>query len=248
MKVLDFGLAKALSTGATEGDGAHGENSPANSPTLTAPATQVGMILGTAAYMSPEQAKGRAVDKRADIWAFGCVLYEMLTGVRAFKGDNVSDTLASVLKDPPPIETLPTGTPAPLKRLVERCLQRDVRLRLRDIGEARIALEDAALTSDIRPSAQEPSRVVPPASASRWRWVAIGAAAGVLAASAAVSLRPRPVPSVPAVRFSIALPARPPAFRQGSTSPSRLTAAASPSRCSTARDAGCTPARSTSSN
>jgi serine/threonine protein kinase len=134
VKVLDFGLAKALDANVS------GATADAmNSPTLTARATQMGMILGTAAYMSPEQAKGRAVDKRADICAFGAVLYEMLAGRRAFEGDGVSEILASVLKDKVDFDALPSVPPR-LRLLVERCLERDVKLRLRDIGEARVEL------------------------------------------------------------------------------------------------------------
>ncbi len=104
----------------------------------------MGMILGTAAYMSPEQAKGRAADKRSDVWAFGAVLYEMLSGRRAFKGDDVSDTLAAVLRQDVDWTALPASTPAPVRRLIARCLDRDVKRRLRDIGEARIVLDDPA--------------------------------------------------------------------------------------------------------
>jgi serine/threonine protein kinase len=112
-----------------------------DSPTITTPAmTQAGMFLGTAAYMSPEQARGKAVDKRADIWAFGVVLLEMLTGVRVFKGDDVSETLASILKDTPALDALPVNTPPRVRRLIERCLERDVKQRLRDIGEARVEI------------------------------------------------------------------------------------------------------------
>ncbi len=100
------------------------------------------MILGTAAYMSPEQAKGRQADKRSDVWAFGAVLYEMLSGQRAFKGDDVSDTLAAVLRQDIDWTALPASTPATVRRLIARCLDRDVRRRLRDIGEARIVLDD----------------------------------------------------------------------------------------------------------
>ena len=106
--------------------------------------TQMGMILGTAAYMSPEQAKGRQADKRSDVWAFGAVLYEMLSGQRAFKGDDISDTLAAVLRQDIDWTALPASTPAPVRRLMARCLDRDVRRRLRDIGEARIVLDDPA--------------------------------------------------------------------------------------------------------
>jgi serine/threonine-protein kinase len=136
VKVLDFGLAKAMDPA-----GASSSNpNVSHSPTLTHQGTMAGMIIGTAAYMSPEQAKGKAVDKRTDIWAFGVVVYEMLTGKRAFKGDDVSETLASVLKDSLSMDALPATTPPRLTRLIERCLERDLKTRLRDIGEARIEI------------------------------------------------------------------------------------------------------------
>ena len=138
VKVLDFGLAKALEPTSAM--------SPEMSqvPTITTPAmTQAGMILGTAAYMSPEQARGKPVDKRTDIWAFGCVLFEMLTGTRAFSADEVSDTLAYVLTKEVNWSTLPRQTPAAVRYLLGRCLDKDARGRLRDIGEARLALEGA---------------------------------------------------------------------------------------------------------
>ncbi|MDO8795193.1 MAG: protein kinase [Vicinamibacterales bacterium] len=138
VKVLDFGLAKAM-----DPVGASGVNAM-NSPTLSIHATQAGLILGTAAYMSPEQARGKPVDKRADIWSYGVVLYEMLTGQRAFKGDDVSETLASVLKDSPAFDALPPSTPPRLRRILERCLERDAKARLRDIGEARVELAKIA--------------------------------------------------------------------------------------------------------
>ncbi len=142
VKVLDFGLAKAMAPEATSATNAM------NSPTLTAQATQMGVILGTAAYMSPEQAKGKPVDRRADIWAFGVVLYEMLTGRRAFEGEDVSTTLAAVLMKEPEWTALPPATPPALTTLVRRCLERDPKKRLRDIGEARLLLENpASLTS-----------------------------------------------------------------------------------------------------
>jgi serine/threonine protein kinase/Tol biopolymer transport system component len=138
VKVLDFGLAKAVEV--TEGGGGTERRSAENSPTLTARATQLGMILGTAAYMAPEQAKGKAVDKRADIWAFGVVLYEMLSGRRAFEGEDASTTMAAVLMKDPDWSALPASTPPVLHRLIHRCLERDPKLRLRDIGEARILI------------------------------------------------------------------------------------------------------------
>ena len=106
--------------------------------------THAGMILGTAAYMSPEQARGRVLDRRTDVWAFGCVLFEMLTGVRAFSGDDVTETLASIMKSDPPMARLPADTPAEIRRLLTRCLQKDRRLRLQHIGDARLELDDAA--------------------------------------------------------------------------------------------------------
>jgi serine/threonine-protein kinase len=134
-KVLDFGLAKAQAA-----DNAGG--SPVSSPTLTAAATKMGMIIGTAAYMSPEQAKGRAVDRRSDIWSFGCVLYEMMAGKLAFQGETVTDTLAAVVRGEPDWILLPATTPVTLRRLIERCLRKDLKNRLQAIGDARIALEE----------------------------------------------------------------------------------------------------------
>src|SRR5262249_20897583 len=110
------------------------------SPTLSLAATQAGVILGTAAYMAPEQAKGKPTDKRADIWAFGAVLYEMLTGQALFAGETPSETLAAVIKDDPRLDRLAAEVPRTVRRLIARCLERDPRLRLRDIGEARILL------------------------------------------------------------------------------------------------------------
>jgi serine/threonine-protein kinase len=142
VKVLDFGLAKAMDAASGVGSREPGVGRAlANSPTITSPVmTAAGVILGTAAYMAPEQARGKPVDKRADIWAFGCVLYEMLAGRRAFEGDDVSVMLASVLKDEIKLDALPATTPPPLRRVVRRCLERDVRMRLRDIGDARVEL------------------------------------------------------------------------------------------------------------
>lgn len=163
VKVLDFGLAKAL-----QGDpaGVSGQNA-ATSPTITAAAgTMAGMILGTAAYMAPEQARGRSVDRRADIWAFGAVLYEMLTGRRVFEGDDVSDVLASVLKSEPDWTALPDSTPAPIRRLLRRCLEKDPRKRLSAIGDARFDLDDfepaqPATSAAMSPTPRPGSSVLP---------------------------------------------------------------------------------------
>ncbi|MGH9408314.1 MAG: serine/threonine-protein kinase [Vicinamibacterales bacterium] len=170
VKVLDFGLAKALQ-GSPEAlryetqAAAQGVN-VANSPTFTAhgrlregdggPSTQLGMIIGTAAYMAPEQARGKAVDRRADIWAFGAVLYEMLTGKRAFEGDEISDVLASVLKSDPAWTAIPTDVPPSIRRLLRRCLEKDPRKRLSSICDARLDLDEQ------EPAPVPPTAAVPP--------------------------------------------------------------------------------------
>jgi len=136
VKVLDFGLAKAYAGDSETYD-------PSNSPTLSAAATMQGVILGTAAYMSPEQARGKAVDKRTDIWAFGCVLYELLTGKHAFDGEDTTEILAAVVKTEPDWNRLPITTPAAVQMLLKRCLQKDRTLRLRDAGDARIEIHEA---------------------------------------------------------------------------------------------------------
>jgi len=172
VKVLDFGLAKAY-----EADGSAAEISPnlSHSPTM-AEATLTGMILGTAAYMSPEQARGKPVDKRTDIWAFGCVLFEMLSGRRAFHGETVSDTMAAILKEEPDWATLPATAPADIHRVMRRCLAKDPMRRLRDIGDARWEIEEARA----RPDAEAPS--LPPVPA--WRRTLPWALAAVMAVAA----------------------------------------------------------------
>jgi serine/threonine-protein kinase len=149
VKVLDFGLAKALDIDETSGDLSRSPTLLASSPTIQ------GVILGTAAYMSPEQARGKIVDRRADIWAFGCVLFELLTGKQPFGGETLSDTFASVLKTQPHWEMLPDGTPAVIKSLIRRCLDKDPKQRLRDIGEARIVI-DRVLRGDVEEEAVAP--------------------------------------------------------------------------------------------
>ena len=163
VKILDFGLAKAL----------EGETPPTDlsqSPTLSQAATQAGVLLGTAAYMSPEQARGKPVDKRTDIWAFGVMLYEMLTGRRIFEGEDVTDTLASVLKSDPEWKALSAETPSVVRRLLQRCLMRDAQRRLRDIGEARIAIEEY-LTDPSDVIVQPGAGTVPPVPQSKLPWV-----------------------------------------------------------------------------
>ena len=189
VKVLDFGLAKALDQGSGIGD--RGSGGAANSPTITTPAmTQAGMILGTAAYMAPEQARGRAVDRRADIWAFGVVLFEMLTGRRAFEGDDISITLAAVLKDEVAWKALPADLPTSLRRLLRRCLEKDPRRRLSSIGDARLEMDDVNATpAEEAPSSAPATVMAPPASRSSAPWVA-AALATVVAVAAVVLWAP----------------------------------------------------------
>jgi serine/threonine protein kinase len=140
VKVLDFGLAKALSVGP---EGSSDSFDPSRSPTMTAAmGTQAGLILGTAAYMAPEQARGKKVDRRADIWAFGVILFEMLTGERLYSGETVTDIIAAVVTREPDWSKLPGDTPVALRRLLKRCLQKDPRKRLRDIGDAALELTE----------------------------------------------------------------------------------------------------------
>ena len=136
VKVLDFGLAKVFARAGAGSD-------VSQTPTVAIDGTQEGVIAGTAAYMSPEQARGKAVDKRTDIWAFGCVVYEMLTARPAFRGETASDTIAAILEHEPDWSALPARTPASIRRLIQRCLEKDPKRRVRDIGDARIDIEEA---------------------------------------------------------------------------------------------------------
>jgi Tol biopolymer transport system component len=178
VKVLDFGLAKAAS-----GDAAGPDLT--RSPTVTVGGTGEGVILGTAAYMSPEQARGRPVDKRTDIWAFGCVLYEMLTGHVAFRGETVSDTIVAILEREPKWDALPTATPVAVRRLLQRCLAKDPQRRLRDIGDARIDLDDG-LTSGLQQAIGSTTSVRHTRRRERLAW-AVAAVAGLALAALAVT-------------------------------------------------------------
>jgi len=183
VKVLDFGLAKASEEPAAADD-------PSTSPTMTLSATRAGMILGTAAYMSPEQARGKGVDKRADIWAFGVVLYELLTGRQAFQGETTTDVLAAVMKEEPPLGKLPPH----LRPVLERCLRKDPRKRWRDIGDVRMALDEGPLTAET------------PARRRLWLpWAAAGMlAAALVIAGFALWRTTRPV-QLPLIRLNVDL-------------------------------------------
>ena len=199
VKVLDFGLAKAFEGEVATPDVSH-------SPTLSVAATRLGVILGTAAYMAPEQAKGRSVDKRADIWAFGCVLYEMLTGRPAFDGEDASEVLASIIKGSANLALLPTGIHPGVSRLIARCLEKDVRKRFRDIGDVRYELDQIEAN---------PERVLPPSvtvAPSGFRralpWIAAAVAMTALVVGAAVWMLKPAAGAEPGIvtRFSYTLP------------------------------------------
>jgi eukaryotic-like serine/threonine-protein kinase len=193
VKVLDFGLAKALTGDSSSPDATH-------SPTLTAAATQAGVVIGTAAYMSPEQARGKAVDKRADIWAFGAVLYEMLSGRKAFEGETVSDTIAAVLRGDIDWSALPPETPASVRRVLRRCLDRDPRRRFHDVADARLELDEAPEPAPAAgPAAAPPRRFTP--------WLAALAAVAVLAGAGWWrALRPMAAAPPRPISFAVTLP------------------------------------------
>jgi len=190
VKVLDFGLAKALEPAGTT-------PSASQSPTVTSPAmTQAGIILGTAAYMSPEQAKGRAADKRSDVWSFGCVLYEMLTGKRAFDGEDVSDTLAAVLRGDPDWTALPRETPPSIVTLLKRCLERDRRRRIGDIAAAQFVLgEQVNPVQEVQQQRRLKHALL----------AAVALAAVVFGGIGVWILKPDKVTTLPLVRFSFSL-------------------------------------------
>ncbi len=190
VKILDFGLAKALSGETQSADASQ-------SPTITEAMTQPGIVLGTAAYMSPEQAKGKAVDKRADIWAFGCILYECLTGRKAFAGETITETLAAVLKGEPDWQALPAATPPNLRFVLRRCLEKDVSRRFRDAADVRIEIEDAH-------GLAEPT---PPVKRSWLAWSTAALFFLVAIALAFVHFREQPPPAEP-VCFQIPFPDR----------------------------------------
>ncbi len=196
VKVLDFGLAKPIE-GEAKGDFSE-------SPTLTGAATRAGVIMGTAAYMGPEQAKGKKADRRADVWAFGVVLYEMLTGKRPFLGEDISDTLAAVLRSEPEWDALPADLSPTLRTYLTRCLEKDPKRRVRDIGDVRLALE-GAFDAEAPPSSEAPAADAAP----RGSWPALGAVLilgvvmGVALLSLLISLSSTPDAPRPLARFVV---------------------------------------------
>jgi Tol biopolymer transport system component len=210
VKVLDFGLAKMLDP--AEAGGAK-PSAMSMSPTLSVHATYAGVILGTAAYMSPEQARGKPVDRRTDVWAFGCVLFEMLTGKHAFEpGETVSDAIASVLTREPDLATLAADTPTPIRRLLRRCLQKDPQQRLPHIGAARLEIDEARRGSPLEErvvaGVATPTVAIGPSGRRRaLQWMA---AAATFAAGASIAgyaaWRLKPESARPIARFNIALP------------------------------------------
>jgi Tol biopolymer transport system component len=207
VKVLDFGLAR----GADAGSGVS-TSDLSQSPTMAVTATGAGVILGTAAYMSPEQARGKRVDRRTDIWSFGCVLYECLTGRRAFEGETVSDMIALILQGEPDWKALPASTPPRMRALLERCLEKDAKKRLRDIGEARLALE-----APHEPVSGVGAVPVAAAPASKRLWIALAAVFAATAAILAWQLLAQPAVDAPVTRLAVLTPegasqSREPAF------------------------------------
>ncbi|HUL75345.1 MAG TPA: protein kinase [Vicinamibacterales bacterium] len=193
VKVLDFGLAKALGP-----DPASSSAMAMNSPTITGRATDLGIIIGTAAYMSPEQARGKPVDRRADLWAFGVVLYEMLTGRRAFEGPEISDVLAAVLRDTPPLDALPPGVSPAVRRLLRRTLEKDRARRLDSMLAARLELDDIDATLDVPTTA--------PSSRTSARWLLMATAATAIVAALLTGVlvwRARQPAPAPVLRFAI---------------------------------------------
>ncbi len=212
VKVLDFGLAKAVE--APGSAGLHANIS--QSPTLASPVMTMGsVILGTAAYMSPEQAKGRAADKRSDIWGFGCILYEMLTGTRPFAGEDITEVMTAILRDEPQWSRLPSDVPAAVRSLLQRCLEKDPRRRIGDISAARFVLEDPALSA-----VPARSSVAHLAEREPWRWriaalavaAIVGAALGVFGLQFAMPIQPATI-----ARLSIVPPSDTPLVIDGIT-------------------------------
>jgi eukaryotic-like serine/threonine-protein kinase len=222
VKVLDFGLGKALGAPGSQADPAQ---DPAQSPTLTHAATAQGMILGTAAYMAPEQARGRMVDRRVDIWSFGVVVFEMLAGSRPFGGETISESMAAIIKDEPAWNALPASTPEPIRELLRRMLEKDPKRRLRDIGDARLVLEDLQRGVDPRGNASAPPARVRWTTMLPWAIALVSLVAAIVIAqrrqpastpsSATVNPTTAPTPGqaapagateLPALKYSLPIP------------------------------------------
>ncbi|HYN09747.1 MAG TPA: protein kinase [Vicinamibacterales bacterium] len=204
IKVLDFGLGKALD----DGRPAPGESAAANSPTITIASTQAGLILGTAGYMSPEQAKGRAADRRSDVWSFGCVLFELLAGSRAFEGEDVTDTIAAIVRGEPNWKALPATTPPALRTLIERCLVKDRTERLAGMSVVRYILNEPSLSGDSSRSGVTMVAAPAPARAPRF-WIAATALLAVVTATLGILYLSRPAPAASPgnlARYTIVLP------------------------------------------
>jgi len=220
-KILDFGLAKALHDpmSGSEGD-------PSQSPTMTAAATQAGVILGTAAYMSPEQSRGQEVDRRTDVWAFGSVLYEMLTGRGVFHRGTASDSIARILEREPDWEALPPDTPRGIRRLLRRCLEKDARRRLHDIADARIEIEEAIAGGGTGEWTEAPGAQPVGEKRSRVAWAVAGLVLGVVAAALFVSWWMPPETANPRSprRLTVSLPPEAPVYPE----PANASVAISP--------------------
>ena len=221
VKILDFGLAKVLH------DPMSGSQADlSRSPTMTAAATQAGVILGTAAYMSPEQARGQEVDRRTDVWALGCLLYEMLAGRGVFRAATSSDCIAGILGREPDWEALPPGTPPAIRRLLRRCLEKDARRRLHDIADVRIVVEDAIADSGTGEEKGVPEGQPAVGKRSRFTWAAAGLILGVLATALVVSWWMPPETAIHRSpgRFAVPLPPEAPV----SPEPANASVAISP--------------------
>jgi len=196
VKVLDFGLAKLAAQ-----EFSSSQNAFSNSPTMLSAATGAGIILGTAAYMSPEQARGKAVDRRADVWAFGCVLYEMLTGEQAFKGEIITDVIAGIIKADPDWKLLPADVPLVVRSLLRRCLEKDPNRRLHEIADARIEIDDAIAAPAVAETAGAAGH------RQTWHWlVSAGSLIGLVCVLAWIMFHNTPPPDTPLIRLSLMAP------------------------------------------
>jgi serine/threonine protein kinase len=220
VKVLDFGLAKALG----DSEPASAVSNPDAQSTATIQETRAGLVLGTAAYMSPEQAEGKATDKRSDVWSFGVVLYEMLSGKRCFDGKTISHVIVHVLEQEPDWQALPASVPPGVRMLLERCLQKDAARRLRDIGDLRLQLQ--AVEKDTTQPAPVGRTSVRAGLQPRWVWAGVAVLLLAVVAGAFFYLRPKPTPAKP-VSFEVTQPTPPETTQPSSTPPDTVNLSAS---------------------